>query len=190
MRRRGAWDRRLARHGSGAARQARGGAAIPVTIGDFAAFQVNGRFNLIFVVINTFFGLVTQEAQVQCFRHVAAHLAPGGVFLIEAFVPDSGRFTRGQSLSVTRIDADLVNLDVARHDPLAQRVYSQHLQFTESGTRLFPVQLRYAWPSELDLMARLAGLRLRERWSDWTGAPFTSASTGHISLYEPDSQRD
>ena len=167
-----------------------GGAAIPVTIGDFAAFQADGTFNLIFVVFNTFFGLVTQEAQVQCFRHVAAHLRPGGVFLIEAFVPDPGRFTRGQSVSVTRIDPDLVSLDVARHDPLAQRVDSQHLVFTESGTRLYPVQLRYAWPSELDLMARLAGLRLRLRWSDWAGAPFTSASTGHISLYEPGSQPD
>ena len=167
-----------------------GGAAIAVTIGDFAAFQVDGRFDLIFVVFNTFFELVTQEAQVQCYRHVAAHLSPGGVFLIEAFVPDPGRFTRGQSLGVTRIDPDLVSLDVARHDPVAQRVYSQHLIFPESGTRLYPVQLRYAWPSELDLMARLAGLRLRERWSDWAGAPFTSASSGHISLYEPVSRPD
>ena len=163
-----------------------GGAAIPVTIGDFAAFHVDAKFSLIFVVFNTFFGLVTQEAQVQCFRHVAAHLEPGGVFLMEAFVPDPGRFTRGQSMSVNRIEADQVELDVARHDPLAQRVHSQHLIFTESGTRLYPVRLRYAWPAELDLMARLAGLRLRERWSDWTGAPFTAASSGHISLYEPD----
>ena len=163
-----------------------GGAAIPVTIGDFAAFRVEGRFDLVYVIFNTFFGLVTQEAQVQCFRHVATHLEPGGVFLIEAFVPDPGRFTRDRSLSVNRIEADQVELDVARHDPLAQRVDSQHLIFTESGTRLYPVQLRYAWPSELDLMARLAGLHLRERWSDWAGAPFTAASSGHISLYEPD----
>ena len=167
-----------------------GGAAIPVTIGDFAAFRVEGRFDLVFVVFNTFFGLVTQEAQVQCFRNVASHLDPRGVFLIEAFVPDPGRFTRGQSLSVNQIQADQVELDVARHDPLTQRVHSQHLIFTESGSRLHPVQLRYAWPSELDLMARLAGLRLRERWSDWTGAPFTAASSSHISLYEPDPRRD
>ena len=165
-----------------------GGAGIPVTIGDFAAFQVDGKFSLVFVVFNTFFGLVTQDAQVQCFSHVAAHLEPGGVFLIEAFVPDPGRFTRGQSLSVNHVAADQVELDVARHDPLAQRVHSQHLIFTESGTHLYPVQLRYAWPSELDLMARLAGLHLRERWSDWTGAPFTAASSSHISLYEPDAQ--
>lgn len=163
-----------------------GGAAIPVTLGDFAAFQADGKFNLVYVVFNTFFSLVTQEAQVQCFRHVAAHLGPGGVFLIEAFVPDPGRFSRGQSLGLTRVEANQVELDVARHDPLTQRIHSQHLIFTDSGTRLFPVQLRYAWPSELDLMARLAGLRLRERWGDWAGAPFTAASTGHISLYQPD----
>ena len=162
------------------------GAAIPVSIGDFAEFQLDGKFSLVFVVFNTFFGLVTQEAQVQCFRNAAAHLDQGGVFLVEAFVPDPGRFTRGQSLNVNRIEADQVELDVTRHDPLTQRVHSQHLIFTESGTRLYPVQLRYAWPSELDLMARLAGLRLRERWSDWTGAPFTAASSGHISLYQPD----
>lgn len=163
-----------------------GGAAIPVTIGDFAAFRVGGRFDLVYVVFNTFFGLVTQEAQVQCFRHVAVHLKPGGVFVIEAFVPDPGRFTRGQSMSVNHVATDQVELDVARHDPLAQRVDSQHLIFTESGTRLYPVRLRYAWPSELDLMARLAGLRLRERWSDWSGAPFTAANSGHISLYQRD----
>ena len=163
-----------------------GGADIPVTLGDFAAFRLDGKFSLIFVVFNTFFGLVTQEAQVKCFRHAAAHLHPGGVFLIEAFVPDPGRFARGQSLNVNRIEAHQVELDVARHDPVAQRVDSQHLIFTESGTRLYPVQLRYAWPSELDLMARLAGLRVRERWSDWSGAPFTAASSSHISLYQPD----
>ena len=87
-------------------------------------------------------------------------------------------------MSVTSVESDLVTLDVARHDAANQRVYSQHLLFAESGTRLYPVQLRYAWPSELDLMARLAGLRLRERWSGWDRAPFTSASSGHISLYE------
>ena len=159
-----------------------GGDAIPVSIGDFADFRVDGSFALVFVVFNTIFGLTTQEAQVQCFRCVAEHLTAGGVFLNEAFVPDPARFARGQNVSVTSVESDLVTLDVARHDAANQRVYSQHLLFAESGTRLFPVQLRYAWPSELDLMARLAGLRLR--WSDWDGAPFTSASSGHISLYE------
>ena len=161
-----------------------GGDAIPVTIGDFAEFQVDSRFELIFVVCNTLFGLATQDAQVQCFQRVAEHLAAGGTFLIEAFVPDPARFVGGRNLSVTGIEPDLVTLDVARHDAANQRVYSQHLLLTEAGTRLYPVQLRYAWPSELDLMARLAGLRLRDRWSGWDGAPFTAASGSHISLYE------
>ena len=160
-----------------------GGAAIPVTIGDFAEVFVEGSFTLIFCVFNTFFALTTQADQVRCFRRAADHLDAGGMFLIEAFVPDPARFTRGQSLGVSHLDSDGVTLDVARHDPLHQRVYSQHLVLSESGTRIYPVQLRYAWPSELDLMARLAGLRLRERWNDWSGAPFTAASTSHISVY-------
>ena len=161
-----------------------GGDAIPVSIGDFAEFQVDSRFELIFVVCNTLFGLATQDAQVQCFQRVAEHLAAGGTFLIEAFVPDPARFVGGRNLSVSGIEPDLVTLDVARHDAANQRVYSQHLLLTEAGTRLYPVQLRYAWPSELDLMARLAGLRLRDRWSGWDGAPFTAASGSHISVYE------
>ena len=161
-----------------------GGTAIPVTVGDFADVPVDGTFALIFAVFNTFYALNTQEAQVRCFRRAAERLADGGVFLIEVFVPDPARFMRGQNVAVTNLDSDRVILDVARHDSLHQRVYSQHLVLSESGTRIYPVQLRYAWPSELDLMARLAGLRLRDRWSDWTGAPFTAASTSHISLYE------
>ena len=167
-----------------------GGADIPVTLGDFADVAVDGTFTLIFAVFNTFFALATQEAQVRCFRRVAEHLADGGVFLIEVFVPDPARFVRGQGVGVTSLDTDRVTLEVARHDALQQRVYSQHLVLTESGTRFYPVQIRYAWPSELDLMARLAGLRLSERWSDWSGAPFTAASTCHISLYERGPNRE
>lgn len=163
-----------------------GGAEIPVTVGDFADVPVDGTFTLIFAVFNTFFALTTQEAQVRCFRRVAERLADGGVFLIEVFVPDPARFTGGQRLGVTGVDTDRVTLEVARHDALHQRVYSQNVVLSKSGTRLYPVQIRYAWPAELDLMARLAGLRLRERWSDWTGAPFTAASTRHISLYDRD----
>ena len=121
----------------------------------------------------------------QCFARVAEHLSGDGVFLIEAFVPDPTRFVRGQNVRVTTIEGDTVELELSRHDDAAQRVSSQHLMIGESGSRLYPVQLRYAWPAELDLMARLAGLRLRDRWSNWDRAPFTSTSTGHISLYEP-----
>ena len=163
-----------------------GGAEIPLTVGDFADVPVGGTFTLIFAVFNTFFALTTQDAQVRCFRRVAGRLADGGTFLIEAFVPDPARFSGGQRVGVTRVDTDSATLEVARHDALHQRVYSQQVVLSESGTRLYPVQIRYVWPSELDLMARLAGLRLRERWSDWTGAPFTAASTNHISLYVRD----
>ena len=159
-----------------------GGASIPVTIGDFAEVPVDGTFALIFAVFNTFFALTTQDAQVRCFRRAAEHLADGGVFLIEVFVPDPARFVRGQSVGVTNLESERVTLDVARHDPLHQRVDSRHLVLSESGIRTYPVQLRYAWPAELDLMARLAGLRLRERWSNWTGAPFTA---GLLPLGDP-----
>jgi SAM-dependent methyltransferase len=161
-----------------------GGAKIPVTMGDFADVGVEGSFSLTFVVFNTFFALLSQEDQIRCFHRVAQHLTDNGVFLIEAFVPDLARFVRGQNTSATRVETDRVMLDVSRHDPVGQRVESQHVTITESGTKLFPVQLRYAWPSELDLMAQLAGMRLRERWSSWERAPFTAASTSHVSVYE------
>ncbi len=158
--------------------------AIPVTVGDFADFCVDGMFELIFVVFNTFFMLTSQEQQVQCYARVAEHLGEGGVFLIEAFVPDPTRFTNGQSVGTSHLESDAVQLDLSRHDAAGQRVTCQHLVIDAAGTRLFPAQLRYAWPSELDLMARLAGLRLRERWGGWSGSRFTSSSTNHVSLYE------
>ena len=161
-----------------------GGERIPVTIGDFADMGVEGEFSVVFVVFNTFFGLLSQEEQVRCFRSVGKHLAADGVFVIEAFVPDQTRHVRGQSTSVTRVEADSVGLDVSRHDPVSQRVTSQHLLISESGVRLYPVQLRYAWPAELDLMAQLVGLRLRERWGGWKGERFTATSGSHVSIYE------
>jgi SAM-dependent methyltransferase len=161
-----------------------GGEAIPVMIGDMADISVHGAFSLIYVAFNTFFGLITQEAQVRCFRSVAEHLAEGGVFLIEAFVPDPARFVRGQNTETLRVGLDEVVLTATRHDPAQQRVMSQHVVITESGTRLYPVEIRYAWPAELDLMAQLAGLRLRERWGGWRREPFTGASRQHVSLYE------
>lgn len=164
-------------------RQKPNGDRIPVTMGDFAEVGVEGTFYLIFVVFNTFFGLLTQDAQVRCFRNVAQHLAPAGVFLIEAFVPDMTRFVRRQNLEATQVTPDLVRLDASHHDPVAQRVSSQHVHITEQGVRLYPVEFRYAWPSELDLMAQLAGLRLRHRWGSWQKEPFTAASTSHISVY-------
>jgi hypothetical protein len=106
------------------------------------------------------------------------------VFVVEAFVPDPARFDRNQRFEVKNVGEGRVDLICTRHDPASQRVSSQLVTLTANGTRLLPVEIRYAWPSELDLMARLAGLRLRERWADWRCAPFTGASTSHVSLYE------
>jgi SAM-dependent methyltransferase len=157
---------------------------INVTQGNFADVAVDGQFSLIYIVFNTLFALGSQAEQVRCFRNVAAHLAPGGCFVVEAFVPDPRRFNGGQVNWATRVQDDLVELDVGHHDAAAQRVVSQKVVITDGSVRLYPLQIRYVWPSELDLMAQLAGLRLRERWSDWNGAPFGSESTKHISIYE------
>jgi SAM-dependent methyltransferase len=160
-----------------------GGADIPVAMGDFADVDVEGSFSLIFVAFNTIFALLEQEDQIRCFANAAAHLADGGRFVVEAFVPDLGRFDRGQRVGVTAVDIGRIDFEVSRHDPVNQRVDSQHVFITEEGTKLAPVRLRYAFPSELDLMARLAGLELQERWGGWHGEPFTSGSDHHVSVY-------
>ena len=160
-----------------------GGAHLPVTIGNFADMAVEGRFTLIFVVFNTFFGLLSQDDQVRCFRGVAQHLTDDGVFVLEAFVPDLTRFARGQRVEVREVEPGRVHLEASVHDPVQQRVVSQHVVLSNQGLRLYPVQLRYAWPSELDLMAHLAGLQLRNRWAGWAQEPFTATSGSHVSVY-------
>lgn len=160
-----------------------GGRAIPVTFGDFAEVGAGGEFALVYVVFNTFFALLSQEAQVRCFRNVAARLAPGGSFLVEAFVPNMSRYTGGQVTNATEVTAERVVLDVARHDGARQHITAQMVVLTEGQVRLYPIQLRYAWPAELDLMARLAGLHLRERWGGWRREPFTAESPAHVSVY-------
>ena len=161
-----------------------GSERITVTQGNFAEVPVDGKFSLVYIIFNTLFALSSQDEQVQCFRNVAAHLAPGGCFVLEAFVPDPRRFTGGQVNWATRVTTDLVELDVGHHDAASQRVVSQKVVFNDGAVHLYPLQIRYAWPSELDLMAQLAGLRLRERWSSWKRDSFTSESTKHISIYE------
>jgi SAM-dependent methyltransferase len=157
---------------------------IPVTIGDFAELDIEGEYYLVYVVFNTFFALLSQEDQVRCFSNFARRLREGGVFVIEAFVPDMTRWDRDQRMEARHVENNSVVLDAAVHDPVGQRVVSNHLVVSEAGVKMYPVRLRYAWPSELDLMARLAGLRLRERWGDWRREPFTASSGKHISVYE------
>jgi SAM-dependent methyltransferase len=157
---------------------------ITVTQGSFADIPVEGEFALVYIVFNTFFALSSQDEQVRCFRNIAAHLSRDGCFVMEAFVPDLNRFIGGQVNWATKVTADEVQLDVGQHDAAAQRVVSQKIVFTDGNVKLYPVQIRYAWPSELDLMAQLAGLCLRERWSNWRREPFTSESMKHISIYQ------
>lgn len=165
-------------------RQKPGGANIPVTIGNFADFDIEGEFSLIFVGFNTFYGLLTQEEQIQCFRCAARHLTPDGVFLLEVFVPNLNRYTDGQTVRTPSIDTDEVKLETTRIDIVTQQLTGQHVLISEQGIRMFPLKLRYAWPSELDLMAQLAGMRLRSRWGGWQQQPFTAKSPHHISIYE------
>jgi len=160
-----------------------GGDAIPVTVGGFADFSVDGRFALAFIAFNTFFALLTQPEQIRCMETVARHLAPGGRFVIEAFVPDLARFVSSQTVRVVGMESSEVRIDASLLDVAQQRITSQHIVLTEHGTRLYPVTLRYVWPSEMDLMAHIAGLRLEHRWSDWKRSAFGGDSTKHISVY-------
>ncbi|HEU0253602.1 MAG TPA: class I SAM-dependent methyltransferase [Pyrinomonadaceae bacterium] len=160
-----------------------GAERLTITEGNFADVPVQGEFALVYIMFNTFFALSSQGEQVKCFRNVAAHLARDGCFAIEAFVPDLNRFIGGQVNWATKVTTDEVQLDVGQHEAATQRVVSQKVVITNGSVRLFPVQIRYAWPSELDLMAQLAGLRLHERWSNWKREPFTNESGRHISFY-------
>ncbi len=165
-------------------REKPGGTDIAVTIGDFADVPVDGRYPLIFLVFNTFFALTTQEAQIRCFENVAAHLAGGGVFVIEAFVPDLSRLDRGQRVEALGVGMDRATFELSKHDAVEQRIDISRVMLEGGRARVLPLSLRYAWPSEIDLMARLAGLRLRERWGGWDRGPFGADSGKHISLYE------
>jgi SAM-dependent methyltransferase len=167
-------------------RAKKGGAAIAVEIGDFADVRIRSRFPLIYVAFNTFFALLTQDAQVRCFERVARRLASDGVFVVSAFVPDLARFDRGQRVGATHIDLDSVSLEATQQDPAAQTITAAHVVISGRGTRIYPVRLRYAFPSELDLMARLAGMRLRERFGGWRRELFGPSSVWHVSVYELD----
>ena len=162
-----------------------GGEQISVTIGNFANVPVPGTYRLIFVVANTLFNLLTQDDQVRCFENVATHLTDDGVFLIEAFRPDFLYRLRGhQYVDAGAVEVDEVRLDVARHDPVTQLLEESHVSLSREGVRLNPIVIRYAWPSELDhLMARIVGLRLKDRWGGWDRSPLTSTSKNVVSVY-------
>jgi SAM-dependent methyltransferase len=165
-------------------REKPGGDDIPVTMGNFADVPIDGTFKLIYLVFNTLFALLTQSEQIECMQSVASHLEPGGVFLLECFVPDLARFDRGQRVSATHVGVDDLLFDVAIHHSAEQRVDSTHVLIQGGEVRTYPVRIRYAFPSELDLMARIAGLKLRERWGGWEREPFSDESGSHVSIYE------
>ena len=164
-------------------REKPGAETIGVTIGDFATTTVEGTFAVAYLVFNTIMNLTTQDEQVACFQNVAAHLEPGGCFVIEVGVPSLRRLPPGETIDVFSFESPtkfgLDEFDVAR-----QGLVSHHYGVVEGRLEAFSIPFRYVWPSELDLMARLAGMRLRERWSGWKRGPFTSDSTKHVSVWE------
>ena len=163
-----------------------GGGAIPVVIGDMAQVPVTGPFRLVYLIFNTLFTLLTPDRQASCFAGVAQALGPGGMFVIECFVPDLARFDRGQRVHAQAVTEDSATIEVSRHDAALQRVTSQIITLDGQGIHLGPVALRYSWPGELDLMASAAGLRLAGRYGDWDRRPFDSGSAKHISVYQRD----
>jgi hypothetical protein len=161
-----------------------GGDTIPVVIGDFVDVAApGGPFSAVYVVFNTFFVLLSQDDQVRCFANVAHRLQPGGFFVMEAFRPDHTLYDRGQRVAVDTLDGADFRLSAAVHDPSTQRVKARTVSVTENGIRIYPVELRYAWPSELDLMARLAGMTLVSRHAGWRGEPYTDDSLTHVSVW-------
>jgi SAM-dependent methyltransferase len=155
---------------------------IGVTIGDFATTSVGETFMVAYLVRNTIMNLTTQDEQVECFRKVSAHLEPGGCFVIEVMVPELQRLPPGETVRAFTVTSTHLGFD--EYDVAAQGLVSHHYWLVDGQLETFSPPFRYVWPSELDLMARLAGMTLRERWSDWNRAPFTSDSRQHISVWE------
>jgi SAM-dependent methyltransferase len=165
--------------------QAKPGAArIHSYLGDAATLRVPGEFQLVFIGFSTIYLLGSQQMQLQCFRNAAEHLAPGGKFLVEAFLHDRLQWSTGEQFSTTGVERDQVNVRAAIHDPVDQVIKLQHITIGTAGISFRPNRLRYIWPSELDLMGQLAGMRLMARWGDWKKTPFSAQSTSMVSVYE------
>src|SRR6516162_3901665 len=164
-------------------REKPGGDAIDVTMGDMSRVSTGRRYGLVYLVYNTIGNLLTQDDQVRCFQNAARHLAGGGAFVLECLVPfASGRHGR-QFVDAERIETGQVVLDVCRYDPVTQLLDESHVHISAGGIVLRPISLRLAYPAEFDLMARLAGLELRDRWGGWHREPFTASSRRHVSVY-------
>jgi SAM-dependent methyltransferase len=159
-----------------------GGEGIGVTVGDFSTTTVGGTFSVAYVVFNTIMNLTTQEAQAACFRNVAEHLEPGGCFVVEVMVPELQRLPTGETLRI--FDASDTHWGIDEYDVANQGLVSHHFDLADGRFELLSMPFRYVWPAELDLMAALAGMSLRERWGDWDRAPFASESRKHVSVWQ------
>ncbi|WP_381791945.1 class I SAM-dependent DNA methyltransferase [Streptomyces niveus] len=159
-----------------------GGDAIDVTFGDFATTRVDGTFSVAYLVFNTIMNLTTQAAQVACFRNVADHLAPGGCFVIETMLPELRKLPAGQDVVPFHVSPTRWSFDI--YDVATQEMSSNYVEVVDGRGDYWSVPFRYVWPAELDLMAQLAGMRLRDRWEGWKGEPFTSESERHVSVWE------
>ena len=161
-----------------------GGANLAVTIADFTDVTVGDEaFSLVVLAFNTVYALPTEDAQVACFATAARHLRPGGRFVVEAWVPDPGRFIDGAAVGVRHVTPTRLSIDTALIDPVAQRMETVQVVLDEGRVRLFPANHRYAGPPELDLMARMAGMPREHRWADWHRSPYQVASRSHVSVY-------
>jgi hypothetical protein len=163
-------------------REKPGGNQIPVSIGDLTSARADGSFALAYLVYNTIQNVTTQAGQVACFRNAAAHLDPGGCFVIEVEVPALQRIPAGERFRVFAASNDHWGID--EYDVASQAAFSHHFELIEGRWELSSMPFRYVWPSELDLMAELAGMTLRERWAGWKREPFTSESEKHVSVWE------
>jgi SAM-dependent methyltransferase len=157
---------------------------IETTVADMANFNLDRTYDFAYLVFNTLLNLTSQAAQVACFQNTAQHLNSGGRFLVETIVPDIAVFTDNQYLRTDEVSFNDVRIEAATHDPVSQLVECQRIRISAEGTSVKPFVYRYAWPSEIDLMANLAGLKLVDRWGDWQRGPFTPDSAMHISVYE------
>ena len=161
-----------------------GGDEIETWMADMADFSVDRRFGFAYLVFNTLYNLTTQDAQVRCFQSVAEHLEPGGQFLVEAFMPNRERFQDNQAVRTKHVSMDAVWLEAAQHNPVTQTIDFQRVRITEDATKLMPLAMRYVWPSELDLMAALAGLEPIEKWGGWNEQALRPTSDMYIALYQ------
>jgi SAM-dependent methyltransferase len=159
-----------------------GGADLKIKMGDMTSTRMSGTFSLVYLVFNTIMNLTSQRAQVECFRNAAAHLEPGGSFVIEVMVPDLRRLPPGQDAVPFEISDRHIGFDT--YHPATQEMSSHHVTITAGVPQYLAVPFRYVWPAELDLMAEIAGMQLQDRWENWVRAPFTDESRKHVSVWQ------